>query len=534
LFANRSIRAKILVATSVGVLTAVVVGVVAFVGLGSVTRATNDVNNLQTLTQAVGGLQTSDADISGWQAGYAWDTRRLGAQQAVADSDVNRAGFLKAKAKLDKDLATFQGYRSWLSGNESALAATITKQWADFFAIDDRIVAAYKANQIEAGDKILLGDGDNIYGQLLTSTGALSNSITHRADLAAARAQRSDSRARLLTVVTVLLGALAAMGIGYFVASAIRRAVGSVQTSLQALAERDLTVVAEVRSMDEVGQMANALTAAQTNLREVIGVVVSSADAVAASSAELSATSTQIAASAEETSAQAGVVASATEQISANVQTVAAGAEEMDASIREIAKNANEAASVAARAVSAAQLTNDTISKLGVSAEEIGNVVKAVTSIAEQTNLLALNATIEAARAGEMGKGFAVVANEVKELAQETTKATEDIVTRVHAIQSDTSGAVDAIGEIAQIIEAINDYQLTISSAVEEQTATTNEMSRNVSEVATGSNEIASNIAGVAHAADSTTQAVAQSQTATNELARMAEDLRAQVSSFVV
>uniref|UniRef100_UPI001F4990F4 methyl-accepting chemotaxis protein n=1 Tax=Nocardioides pantholopis TaxID=2483798 RepID=UPI001F4990F4 len=163
---------------------------------------------------------------------------------------------------------------------------------------------------------------------------------------------------------------------------------------------------------------------------------------------------------------------------------------------------------------------------------EIGNVVKVITSIAEQTNLLALNATIEAARAGEAGKGFAVVANEVKELAQETARATGDIARRVEAIQSDSGGAVAAIGEIAGIIASINDYQLTIASAVEEQTATTNEMSRNVAEAATGGHEIAANIAGVSQAAVSTTEAMSQSQAAVAELAGMAGKLRAEVSRF--
>ena len=160
-------------------------------------------------------------------------------------------------------------------------------------------------------------------------------------------------------------------------------------------------------------------------------------------------------------------------------------------------------------------------------------MVRTITSIAEQTNLLALNATIEAARAGEAGKGFAVVANEVKELAQETARATEDIVRRVEAIQADTGGAVLAIGRIGEVIGQINDYQLTIASAVEEQTATTNEMSRSVAEAAGGSTEIAANITGVSTAAESTTQALGQTRVAVDELSRMATDLRSQVSRFV-
>jgi methyl-accepting chemotaxis protein len=182
--------------------------------------------------------------------------------------------------------------------------------------------------------------------------------------------------------------------------------------------------------------------------------------------------------------------------------------------------------------VTAAASTTATVAKLGDSSAEIGNVIKVITSIAEQTNLLALNATIEAARAGEAGKGFAVVANEVKELAQETAKATEDIARRVQAIQGDTGAAVSAIEEISAIVAQISDRQTTIASAVEQQEATTNEMSRSVTEAAGGTAQIASNIASVSGAADSTTQALTQTRTAVDELSRMAADLRTAVGRF--
>jgi methyl-accepting chemotaxis protein len=189
---------------------------------------------------------------------------------------------------------------------------------------------------------------------------------------------------------------------------------------------------------------------------------------------------------------------------------------------------------VAAQATEVAAATNEQVGRLGTSSQQIGEVVKVITSIAEQTNLLALNATIEAARAGEAGKGFAVVAGEVKDLARETAKATEDIARRVEAIQADTASAVGAIGQIGTIVADINNYQMTIASAVEEQTVTTSEMSRNVAEAATGSGEIASNITGVAAAAATSTGVVHQIGAEIDELARLSDELRVQVAGFRV
>ncbi len=268
---------------------------------------------------------------------------------------------------------------------------------------------------------------------------------------------------------------------------------------------------------------------AEANLKATIAAVNQSSQAIASAAEELTATSTQMSSNSEETSAQSNVVAGASEQVSKNVATVATSAEEMSASVKEIAKNANEAAKVATSAVKVAEDTNKTVTKLGLSSIEIGKVIKVITSIAQQTNLLALNATIEAARAGEAGKGFAVVANEVKELAKQTAAATEDISGKIEAIQADTKGAVTAIAEIGKVISQINDFTNTIASAVEEQSATTNEIARNATEAAKGSTEISKNIANVSLAAKNTTEGANNTLNAATELSRLASDLKAVV-----
>jgi methyl-accepting chemotaxis protein len=268
------------------------------------------------------------------------------------------------------------------------------------------------------------------------------------------------------------------------------------------------------------------------NMKNVLNNVAEKAQTLAGASEELTATSQQMAGNAEETSAQSNVVSAASDQVNQNIQTVATGSEEMSASIREIASNANQATKVTSDAVILAESTNKTVTKLGESSAEIGQVVKVITSIAEQTNLLALNATIEAARAGEAGKGFAVVANEVKELANQTAKATEDISNKIQAIQTDTHSAVNAIGEIGGVIGQISDISNTIASAVEEQSATTNEITRNVTDASRGSQEIAENIAGVAQAASSTTEGATDTQAAAGELSKLAAEMQDIVSQF--
>ncbi len=280
------------------------------------------------------------------------------------------------------------------------------------------------------------------------------------------------------------------------------------------------------------GQFKGAYAELLNSVNEMLEVFCSAMQRVARMSgplsqaaAELGRVSHEMSLSTSQTANQANVVSEGSEQVSRNIQTVATAADEMGASIKEIAKNTTEASKVATTAVRSAEETNVTIGKLGQSSAEIGQVVKVITSIAQQTNLLALNATIEAARAGEAGKGFAVVANEVKELARETAKATDDISRKIESIQADTRGAVAAIGQIGLVIGQINDIQNNVAGAVEEQSVTTNEITRSLAEAARGGVAISQSIAAVAEAARSEATAVVQTRKSAETVERMAEEL---------
>lgn len=262
--------------------------------------------------------------------------------------------------------------------------------------------------------------------------------------------------------------------------------------------------------------------------------IVDNTHALASASEELTSVSQQMSAAAEQTTAQANLVSAAAEQVSGNAKGVAGSVENLGQSIHEIAGSAQEAARVARQAVEMAGSTSETMNALGLSSQQIGQVVKVITTIAEQTNLLALNATIEAARAGEAGKGFAVVANEVKDLARETAKATEDIGMRIEAMQADADRAVSAIAEIGSVIGKIDSLQTTIAAAVEEQSVTTAEISRNIAEATTGTAEIAENIVQVAQAAQSTAEGASNTQVSSQELSRMAQRLQKLVSEYRV
>ena len=350
--------------------------------------------------------------------------------------------------------------------------------------------------------------------------------------------QPSSAATREATGLRNMLGVLVILVVPPVVAlfvlmlELVAKPVKQGESALVRVAEGDLGARLEVRSSDAPGRLALALNTALDSFSDAIRSIRANAQSLAGAAEELTTISTEMYGNAVGTSEQANVVSAASEQVSLNVSTVATATEELGAGIREIARGATQASAVASSAVDVASTTNETVAKLGASSAEIGEVVAVITSIAEQTNLLALNATIEAARAGDAGKGFAVVASEVKELANQTSSATDAIASRITAIQADTATAVDAIERITSIISEINDTQTTIATAVEEQTATTAEIGRNLNEAVKGTAEIASSITGVAQASESTTRGSADIREASTQLASLASELELALARF--
>ncbi|ARJ65814.1 chemotaxis protein [Magnetospirillum sp. ME-1] len=368
------------------------------------------------------------------------------------------------------------------------------------------------------------------------------------------------SRAVLIGSVAVVLALVVAFGL--MLRNSIATPVIAMTAAMNRLADKDMSVVIPAQGRaDEVGRMAAAMqtfkenmirseqleaeqrTAQERNLVRGRAIEALTGDfdqavtrmlgEVSTASHSMEEAAQSMSATAQQTSRQTVLVAAATEEASSSVQTVAAAAEELASSIHEIGRQVTQSSHVARMAAEEASKTNQTVTGLAESSATIGDVVSLINDIASQTNLLALNATIEAARAGDAGKGFAVVAGEVKNLANQTGRATEEISQQISAVQDATRQAVDAIGGIVKRIEEINQISAAIASAVEEQSAATAEIARNVQQAASGTQEVSANISGVTQAAEETGAVATSVLSSVQTLNRLAESLRGVVATFL-
>jgi methyl-accepting chemotaxis protein len=511
-------------------------GIVA-IGLSALAdqrRATHLVSDYQVTTRLAMQVKFRSGDFNGWQTAYAFDVAR-GVPGAAADTSASRASFLTAAQAFRTETAALG--RGRISDAERARIRDMMDLFDHFMTLDEQIAADYRSAdpaRIAAAHRLVAGQEIEIFGQIAAAVDALVASVDAAAARAVTLATQSSRRSTVVIIVVgiaaVLLGALLAL----LLIRSIIRPLSALNRRLAEIADGDGDLTQRITddARDEVAQAASGFNRFAARMQRLVTDVGAGANRVASGADQLTVVSAQLAAGAEATSTQAGVVSASAEEVSAIVGTMAAAAEQMSASISEISRSASQATQIAERGLSASEAATSTIARLGSSSDEVQSVVKLITAIAQQTNLLALNATIEAARAGEAGKGFAVVAGEVKELAQQTATATESIAQQIQAIRASSDEAAQAIGRISGVVGEINDTQLTIASAIEQQTATTSEMSRNVGETAIGAAEIAANISGVADTADQTSAAANSTSVTASDLNRASQDLRELVSSF--
>ncbi|MBS0471564.1 MAG: HAMP domain-containing protein [Proteobacteria bacterium] len=389
----------------------------------------------------------------------------------------------------------------------------------------------------------------------------ISRAQVQISDAKAARVRGEATSLTVALVVTLLLLAACA-GLALLFQRKLLVPIRRMTETMGRLARHDVAVEIEgVGRADEIGEMADALQVFRDNMTEAdrlkaeqeqgrkhteeknlrladlsknfevrVGEIV---QAVAAQAEQMQSSAQEMAATADQTTQKAGAVAAASEESAANVQTVAAAAEELSSSIAEIARQVGHSSRIAQTAVDEAGNANQMVNGLAGASQKIGEIVALINDIADQTNLLALNATIEAARAGEAGKGFAVVASEVKNLATQTSKATEDIRSQIAGVQSATQDAVRAIDTIGNTIGEISQIVTAIAAAVEEQGAATKEIARNVEETARGTRDVSANIGGVTQAANGTGAAASQVLQVARALSGQSGDLRRQVVEFL-
>jgi methyl-accepting chemotaxis protein len=546
-----SIRTKVFTAFGLVFLVVLALGLVAINRLSAINdRAAEIRDNWLPSTGLAGEMSSALESYGVWQGRFIL---------ALTDSDVDTAtkSLKSAIASIDRMRAQYQPLINE-GTEEQRLIAEFDKAWAEQKAIADKY---FKREHTDSWELF----NDENHASFQKAATALQKDLEF--NVAAGKGVADQGTAVYINTRRVLIGAIAGAGIiclllGYGLVKGASGPIRRMTATMDRLAAHDLEAeIAGADRRDEIGAMAAAVQVFKDNLvnadrlaaeqeaeraakeqraahMEAIahGFEAKAGDLVAtlaAASTQLEATAQSMSSTATETNQQAATVAAAAEEASAGVQTVASAAEELTSSIGEISRQVAQSARMTVKAAEDARHTDTIVRALAQGAEKIGNVVGLITDIAGQTNLLALNATIEAARAGDAGKGFAVVASEVKNLAQQTAKATEEIGAQIAQIQGATGEAVEAIKGITGVIEEVSAIAASIASAVEEQGAATAEIARNVQQTASSAYEVTSNIAGVSQAANQTGEAANQVLGAAGQVSRQAEDLAGEVGRFV-
>ncbi|WP_428486345.1 methyl-accepting chemotaxis protein [Rhodopila sp.] len=550
---NLSIRIKVAIAFAVICVTTVALGVFT-------------IHRMATLNDTIGAIRHNWLPSVRVLGRVAAQTERYNGNMALvvfsSDEQSHAAAevlLTTARTEAQKAIAAYEPLV--IPGPEQVLTRVFKQKWNDALATSETILAAVRANNRTSAAALLLGPYQK---QMMDFRDALNTNIyfnNQTADAAADTSAAMYATARLWIIGTLGVSILICIAAWLGMVAGVARPIAAITGVMRRLAENDTAVeIFGTGRKDEIGAMADTIQVFKHNMISAAALasmqaaqqaseeartlrladlaqafetkVAAMAAMLATAAVKLQATAQSMSGSAMQTNQQASSVAAAADEASAGVQTVATAAEELTASIGEITRQVAQSARMTEQAVAEARQTDTIVRALADGAGKIGRVVELISTIAGQTNLLALNATIEAARAGDAGKGFAVVASEVKNLANQTAKATEEIGAQVAQLQGSTREAVDAIGGIARIISEVGSIATAIAAAVEEQGAATAEIAKTTQQTSVSTQDVSSNIAGVTRAASSTGAAADLVLDAAGNLSRQAEQLTGEVNTF--
>jgi len=559
-FRNLTIGAKLVFGFSVMILFMGVIGLTGYKSVNSIEHYLDEIFSVRL--PSIDYLIEADRDLQ----------QLLVAERSMIFANTNSDVFQELVAEHEKKMKQsdelWQKYKALpTTAEEKAIIPKYEKARKEWKSITTRVVDGRKADTREGRREALdltLGVAKEKFEQMrqyLDKLTAVNLSSAQEANHAASATYR---RTVIVLFAIIGLGLFAGIFLAWLISRGITKPVAEAVAGLKDIAEGegDLTIRLEVKSRDEVGELAKWFNTFMEKLQAIIKDVAVNAETLNSSADNLSKLSGQMSEGADNMSGRSNTVATASEEMSSNINSVAAAmeqaatnmnmvataTEEMTASVNEIAQNSEKARYTTGEAVAQANSASERVEELGQSAQEIGKVTATITEISEQTNLLALNATIEAARAGEAGKGFAVVANEIKDLAKQTAEATQEIKVKIETNQDSAAKTVKEIEQITKIINDVNEIVSTIATAVEEQSVTTNEIAGNVAQASQGiqevnrnvhqsstvAGEIAKDISAVNESANQMSSSSTQVNTNAGDLSKLSEQLQDMVGKFKI